>query len=266
MNRRVFVAGLATGLAGCSSPTVIVGRETRTDRRTYDVESGTRLRIRNFDGSVTVEGHDGNDLKLDAEFEGSSSDSVAAASVTDARTDDELALRVEHDADERRTSATLTVRCPRDVRVAEVRTENGSVRVTDAAGDPELATRNGAVTARNVAGTVSLTTEQGAVTARGIGGVAEAATASGSVEVDVPSIPDDATIRSANGSIDAALATDLDADVFAATSNGSVELHDLELSAARTTETSVSGTLGEAGRELTFETSNGSIALRALSD
>ncbi|PSP43015.1 hypothetical protein BRC68_09215 [Halobacteriales archaeon QH_6_64_20] len=47
--RRAFVTGSVTGfvgvLAGCASPATIASEETRTERRTYGVDSGTRTRF-----------------------------------------------------------------------------------------------------------------------------------------------------------------------------------------------------------------------------
>jgi hypothetical protein len=91
-------------------------------------------------------------------------------------------------------------------------------------------------------------------------------THNGSIEADVPMIADDAEIRTRNGSIDTALATDLGATVSAATTNGSVALHGLGLSAVESSRTSVFGALGEGTRDLSLETHNGSIELRPLSE
>ena len=270
MKRRTFEAGLAaclaSGLTGCVTDLPGFGQETRTGSRTYSVDAGTPLAVRNRNGSVTVEGYDGDAVEVDFEIRGPSSESVSAVSVTGSRTDGQFRVVTEYDTDRRRASVALTIRCPDDVPVERVATTNGSVEVVEAAGNPTLVSENGSLTARNVEGTVALTTSNGSITARNVGSVASAKTTGGSIEIDVPAIDEDVTIRTANGNIDAALATDLDAEISATTTNGSVELHGLDLSGVETSRTSVSGTLGDGTYDLSIRTENGSIDLRPLSD
>lgn len=269
MKRRTFGSGLVAGLvgsfAGCVSELPSSGEESRSGSRTYSVDADTRLSVQNQNGSVTVEGYDGDDVELDFEIRGPSSEAVDGVAVTESQTDGQLRLETKYDTDQRRASVTLTIRCPSDVSVGQIATNNGSVEVTGVAGDVELESENGDLTARNVEGMVALTTDVGSITARDIGGVTSARTSNGSIEIDVPAIEGDVTIRTPNGSIDAALAAELDAAVSATTTNGSVELHDLDLADAKTSRTSVSGSLGDGTHDLALETTNGSIDLRALS-
>lgn len=271
MERRRALAGAAgcllPWLSGCLSDVSPFGDEERTENRTYDVDEGTELRVSNRNGSITVEGTDGDAVAVDVALQGPSDEALEAVSVTATETDGELRLETEHDgADADRVGVTLTVGCPADVPVAGLETTNGSIEATDVAGDPTLESTNGALTARNVDGTVSLSTSSGAITARSIGGLAGATTSNGSIAVDVPALEDDAAVETTNGSIDAALAPTLDAAVSATTTNGSVELEDLEFSDGEVSESRVSGTLGDGTHALSLETTNGSIDLRALAE
>lgn len=272
MNRRPFVGSLAAGvvgiLSGCTSSSFGFGNQQRTENLTYDVESGTGLAIINRNGSVTVEGYDGDDIEADIEISGDSDEAVQSVSVTDSRTDGTLKLTTEYadSGDQPRPSVNYTVRCPEGAHVETARTSNGSVELSQVAGDATLRSENGSLTAENVDGTVSLRTSSGSITARDVGGLAGAKTLDGSIDLDVPSIWGDTEVKSTNGSIDAALASDLDAAVFAATTNGSVELHDVGLSSVDSSRTSVHGSLGDGSHDLKFETTNGDVDLRSLSD
>ncbi len=271
MERRAFVAGVTAGLGllgGClSSIQIDNGNETpttRTEQRTHDVGSETSLRVRNPNGSVTVTGYDGDTATVDIEIRGPER-SVKAVSVTADRSDEQLSVVTEHDdTDAERADVSLTIEYPNGSPVERFETTNGSIEVRDAAGDPELTSQNGSLSVRNVDGTVALSTDNGSITARNVGGLEDARTSNGSVDLDVPSIPGDVTVSTANGGIDAALARDLDATVTATTSNSPVELHGVEL-ADTDDSTSVSGTLGGSTHSLAFETNNGSIDLRLLS-
>ncbi|WP_276299909.1 DUF4097 family beta strand repeat-containing protein [Halorussus lipolyticus] len=272
MNRRVFFGGVGASvvglLSGCTSSKLSFGSERRSDSLSYDVESGTRLAIRNRNGSVTVEGHDGDTVEVDVEISGNSSEAVQAVSIADTRTNGTLELETTYGdiGDQPEPSVEYTVQCPKAVQVGMVRTRNGSVEVTQVTGDAELRSENGSLTAEEVSGTVSLTTKSGTVTARAVDGLAGAKTLDGSIALDVPSIPGNTTVTTANGSIDAAVASSLDAEVFASTTSGTIELHDLELSSVDSSQTSIHGSLGDGNSKLTFETTNGSIDLRSLSD
>jgi DUF4097 and DUF4098 domain-containing protein YvlB len=261
--------GLLGILTGCISRTEIVSdkSEQRTAHQSHEVDTGTHLRVHNRNGSVTVGGHDGDSVEVDITVRGPSKDALDAVSVTASRSDGELRLKTEYEdtSAARETSVTMTVQCPTDVRVEQIETVNGAVEVTGVAGDPALESKNGSVTARNVDGTVSLRTTNGKITAREIGGVTGARTTNGSIAIDVPAIEEDVKIRTKNGRIEAALASSLDATVSATTTNGSVDIHHIDLSSVQTSKTRVSGVLGKGTHDLSFVTTNSSIDLRTLS-
>ena len=130
MHRRTFarsaVGVTLGGLAGCLSG--LGGDETRGETRTYDVDNGTALQVRNRNAPITVETADRDDIALEIMFRGPSSDALDAVSVTSERTDDTLRLETVAD-DTQDGSAALTLHVPETVRVDTVRTSNASVDV-----------------------------------------------------------------------------------------------------------------------------------------
>lgn len=273
MERRVFVAGVTAVLGllgGClSSIQIDNGAKpgtTRTEQQTHNVASETSLRVRNPNGTVTVTGHDGTTATVDIEIHGPTERSVNAVSVTADRSNEHLAVVTEYnDTDAERADVSLTIEYPNGSPVERLQTKNGSIEVRDAVGDPELKSQNGSLSVRNVDGTVALSTDNGSITARDIGGLGTATTSNGSIEIDVPSVSSDVTVRTDNGGIDAALASNLDTVITATTSHSPVELHGVAL-AQEDNATSISGTLGKGTHVLTFETNNGTIDLRLLSE
>lgn len=260
-----LAGGLAAALAGCLSRASPFADVTRTESRSLTVADGTQLRVDNRNGRVAVEGYDGETVEVEVEISGPSEDAVNAVAVSAPIEDGVLRLvTASRGPFPDRTSVSLTVRCPGAVAIDRIHTTNGPIEATGVAGDPVLETENGPVTARGVEGTVSLATSNGRIIARRIGGLAGATTSNGPIEVDIPSIERDVDVRTENGSIDAALASDLDATLAATTTNGSVELHGLDLSDAETGDSRVSGALGDGRHELTIGTENASIDLRAL--
>lgn len=269
MNRReLFVGaacGVATGLTGCLSEFGVGSLESRTDARSYDPPSGTELTVRNRNGPVTVEGSDGDAVEVDITYEGPSASALDAVTVTGTESDDALSIETEYgDDDADRVRVALSIQCPERVSVGRLVTGNGAIEVTDVAGDPTLETSNGEIDARNVDGAVAMSASRGSLTARTIGELAGARTSNGSIDVDVPAVTDDASIETANGSIDAALAGSLDVTLTASTANGSVTVEELDLADGERTEGRVSGSLGDGTHSLSVETANGSIDLRQL--
>lgn len=261
--------GLLSILAGCVSRMGNIGDtdEKRTKHHTYNVGKGTQLWVDNRNGTVTVEGYAGDSVEVDIEIRGPSKKAVNAVSVTATQSGGELRLKTEYAdasaADE--VSVSLTIRCPMSVPVQRIQTTNGAVEVTGVSGDPTLTSENGSITARKVDGTVSLSTSNGKITAREIGAIGGAKTSNGSISIDVPAIKKDVVIRTNNGHIEATLVPTLDAAISATTTSGSVDIHDLDLSSAQTTQTSVSGVLGKGTHDLSFTVTNGSIDIRTRS-
>lgn len=272
MERRAFITGITAGLGlfgGCLSSIQIddgnMARTTRTEQRTHNVGSKTGLRVRNPNGSVTVRGHEKNTATIDIKIQGPTERSTEAVSVRTERSEGQLAVVTEYDnTDVERADVAVTIRYPNGSPIGQLRTENGSIEIRDTAGDPKLTSQNGSLSVHNVDGAVALSTTNGSITARNIGELKNATTSNGSIEIDVPSISSDVTVRTNNGEIDAALAQDLNAAITATTSYIPVELHGVGL-AGDGDSTTVSGTLGEGTYTLTFETNNGSIDLRQLS-
>jgi hypothetical protein len=265
----IGVGGSLLGiLAGCVSRMESISStdEQRTEHRTHNVGKGTHLWVDNRNGTVTVEGYDGDAVEVDIEIRGPSKESLNAVSVTASQSGGELRLKTEYEdsaADE--ASVELTIQCPSGVLVEKIQTTNGAVEVTGVAGDPTLKSENGSVTARKVDGMVSLSTSNGKITAREIGAIGGAKTSNGSISIDIPAIKKDVKIQTTNGNIEAALAPSLNAAISATTTNGSVDIHDLDLSSVQTAKTSISGILGEGTHNLSFTVTNGSIDLRTLS-
>ncbi|WP_232703113.1 DUF4097 family beta strand repeat-containing protein [Halobacterium wangiae] len=254
IHRRALLASVTTGvtaaLAGCTG---LFGDEVvQNDSHTYDVSGDDPLAVRNRNGDVSVERHDGSQVEVDVEMRGPSEDAVDSVSVSGEQRDDAFVVDVRGDGSSEwwtSVSVDLSVRVPGSLPVETVRTTNGDVDVNDVAGAGAFHTMNGGVTVR------------------GVEAFASAVTTNGDVNVDVPAPLDgDATIETENGDVDASLSQDLDATVSATTTNGSVEVHELDMADADVSGRSVSGTLGEGTYDLSVETTNGDVDLRALEE
>lgn len=271
MDRRGVLAGTAggllTSLSGCLFEIDRFEHQQRSETETYAVDDETALSVHNPDGSITVEGADEDVVEAEITVHGPSSDNIEPVSLAATESDGELHLEtdVNDGVDFDRVKVAWTVTCPPDIAVNRLETNSGSIEVRDVSGDPDLETESGSLAAQNVAGAVSLSTGDGSITARDVDEIERATTGDGSIEADVAAVDGSVEIRTEDGSIDAALAPTLDTTVTAATEDGSVEVDGLELSETETTESSVSGTLGDGTHSLSLETGDGSIELKAFS-
>ncbi|VTT86222.1 hypothetical protein DM2_2260 [Halorubrum sp. DM2] len=136
--------------------------------------------------------------------------------------------------------------------------------IENTAGDLTGVSQNGGVDLQGINGYVTARTANGSIDIADCAGVDGAESSNGSVDVEIPRIRDETTIRTGNGSIDAELGSELDADLTASTSIGSIDVEDLSLADSSVSNRRVTGRLGDGGTSLKIRTSNGSIDLTAL--
>ncbi|CQH61457.1 DUF4098 family protein [Halobacterium hubeiense] len=253
MRRRALLAGVAAGattaLAGCTDAGSLFGDPVQETREQYfDVPDGTRIRVENESGDVSVSGRDRPDASVDATVmaPGESRLDDVTVSVNEDENGD-LAVDVDVSGDASRVSVDLDLRVPEDAAMAPVQTENGDVEVRGVAGVPAARSVNGDVTVRDA------------------GPVGSVSSANGDVAADVPApLPGDVLVRTENGDAEVALSTDADATLDAQTENGDVDVEELGLQNRSGNDGRVTGTLGEGTHDVTIATLNGSVEVRAL--
>lgn len=253
MERRALLSGLAAGataaLAGCADRGSLFGDPVQETRERYsDLPDGGQLRIENVNGDVDVTGRDNPKVSVDATVTAPGENRLDDVTVALSEDGDDRALTVDIEGDGSRVSVDLDVRVPDGGAIDAVESRNGSVDVQSV----------GSVgTARSANGTV---------TVRDAGPVSSVSTENGDVEADVPApLPGDVSVRTENGNIDVALSPDADAALDARSQTDYVRVDDLELQNERDTDDGhVTGTLGGGTHDVTVETSNGKVEIRAL--
>ncbi|KAB1196747.1 MULTISPECIES: DUF4097 family beta strand repeat-containing protein [Haloferax] len=266
-SRRTFltyggVLGIAA-LSGCAAPSIETQEE---ETRVIPPDSFDSLEVWNINGSVTVETWDEDDIELRIVKRAFFTEDFDAAEIDVAGDDTLVIARIVHDEEPGLVVVSLELRVPAEFPVTHASTSNGFVDIRGTTGDLEVRTTNGKVDVQDVDGFVRLSTSNGSVTAYDVGGVDGARTTNGSIDIHVPAIRVDTSIETSNGSIDAALAGELDAELEAQTSNGSIDTSSISLSESAVSRTRVTGILGAGGPMLTLLTSNGSIELSLLSE
>jgi hypothetical protein len=270
-SRRRVLAGVGTTLsaavAGCSGLTPFVGQRLASSER-LSVDGASSLAVDVDAGDVTVRSEEREDVAVDVVKQSSAVGvDLSKFEFRVKRPDDRVRLRGAWTGESGLSggpSMDLDVRVPADLAVSTAKTGTGEVDVADVTGDVLARSSTGDVTMRSVAGAVRAETSTGEITVADVETFAGASASTGGVDVEVPAIDGDTDVETSTGSVTAAIGPDVDAEVRAETSTGDVDVSGLELADATVGDEVASGTLGDGGPTLSFETSTGDVTLTAL--
>lgn len=220
--------------------------------------------VENANGDVDVRGEDRDDLAVDITWQGESLSALETARVVTEGGDDEpFRVAVEHDDDVTDVAVDLSVRVPAETRVDRVETENGDVRLSDAAGDARLSTANGSITAEDVDGALTLRATNGRVSVTDCPGIERIETNTGTIDLRLSELHDDATLRTATGHVTLELDPEIGLDLYCETNVGEIDAPLLDRSVSGIGRTSIVDALGDAGPELRVEATVGSVLVTA---
>lgn len=251
-------------LALMVSTAVFAGeRLEETVDQTFNVRPGSEFALDNVNGRVVINGWDQPRVRIQAVKKVESRDSDAAREamrrlkVEIKQTGRRLEVETIYPKREElgifdfllganiNASVQYDVSVPRSMNVA-VDNVNGSITLTEVAGELELDTTNGKISVVRCSGSVDASTTNGAIHAE-----LTSVTAGRSMRFDTT-----------NGSITLTVPPALAADINAATTNGSVK-SDLPLTTTKFSRTSLRGTLNGGGPEIRLRTTNGGISIRS---
>jgi hypothetical protein len=251
------VLPLALLAAGCElSVGNLTGRASDEWVRTYQLSPGGELRIGNTNGSVDVEGADGNQVDVRAER--------IAKAATDAGARELLPrIKIDEQAEPGRisieterlsgfvigvsTEVRYHVRAPRNA-VVTVRNTNGRVTLTALTGSVSARSTNGGIIGKNLSGPVTASVTNGGVT------IDLAAVGDGPVD-----------LRSTNGGVALSVPEDAKANIDASCTNGGIRVTGLSLQAEEQSRRRLRGRLNGGGPSITLHTTNGGVRLSSRS-
>ena len=259
---------IAMSLTGYVQPTVAQS-VTEEFQQSYDVAAGTVLTVDNQNGNIIVEGWNNDDVEVYAEkvtqFGQSELDKVSI----DVTTGNEMTVKTTYTnlfwfISPPRVTVNYRIKVPADVSVERLETTNGDISLEGTTGDSTLISTNGNINVKDVDGSVDTETTNGGITIEDVTNVLGAETSNGAISVEIASLSSNVEIKTTNGAVTVYVNEDLDADISMSTTNGQITVHDVQLVLESSSATSVEGTMGDGGYELTIETSNGSIDLYKL--
>ncbi|MGM0606115.1 MAG: DUF4097 family beta strand repeat-containing protein [Halobacteriota archaeon] len=269
--RRLLSGGLTAllaSVAGCTGMTPFVGRRDE-GTRTESVTDVDELAIEFDVGSLRIRSSDRDDVHVDYIRQSSSvTADISNLELRTERRDGRLTIISEWTGRKTifggRPSMDLDVEIPRSLPVTSIEGSVGSVDVAEVRGDLDVQTTTGSVTIEDLAGTVSAESTTGSIDISSPDRLGDVRASTGSVTVDVPAIDGDTELTTSTGSIDAAVAPDLDAELTVQTSTGRVDVEGIDLRNATQGRSVATGTLGEGGPSLDIETSTGSVTVTSI--
>lgn len=266
--------------------TPFVGQQVSV-QDTLSSDNVDRLTVISQTGSITIVGEDRDDITIDAVKQSSSvRTDLDDLSVETSIRDGLLEIRVKFEGEtgwlESEPSVDLDIAVPNSLEVEHVesvvgettiRNVTGDIRVNATTGSITIEDIDGSVDARSTTGRIAITdvtglvsaqATTGRVTLRDVGTTGDVRTTTGRIEAEIPAIDGDTHFTASTGRIEAAIATNLDAEIYAQSSTGSVNYDKLPLADVTSSSNSVRGRLGDGGPTLAFETDTGRIDLEPL--
>ena len=238
---------------------------SETFEETYPVAAGTRLDIRNQNGSITIVPADGNSIVVRAVKHTNYGKSEFDKVRIDVTKGDPFTVVTTVLRQPARVSVNYELRVPRSMLVRTAETTNGSIEATGVSGTMDLHTSNGGVKAENIEGAVRASTTNGNVTLRKVAAVTEATTTNGVIECEVAALDGTSVdVHTTNGNLILWVAPDLAATLEASTTNGNLVMDGITLDNATMSKRSIRGDLGVPKGTLSARTTNGNLTVHRL--
>lgn len=267
----------------------------------HPLQSGGRLTLETFNGSIEVSAWDQNTVDISGTKYGPSQQAADDLPVSIDHTADAVNIRVVRPVERRNhQGARFVIKVPRTAVLDRLVTSNGGIRTIDGVGPGRFKTSNGTINVQGLKGSLDAVTSNGAVelfdidgdvvahTSNGrvraerLRGTLEATSSNGSITADIVRTDRSVRVETSNSSVDLSLPPEYARDVRASTSNGGITVRLPATTNARViartsnsritsdfdlqlrgeiAKNRVDATIGSGGPLIDLNTSNGNIRL-----
>ncbi len=218
-------------------------REKEDFHYTHALQSGGRIELENFNGSVEIMGWDKESVEIHGTKHAPTRELLDAIRIDIDSTPDTLRIKTVRPLERRgNLGVKYVLSVPRKVvldrivssnggirvenleATAKLRTSNGAIRATAFRGDLDVTTSNGGIDLSDFQGGASLRSSNGAIRADGVRGFFEATTSNGSIDARIVEATGTRPIRAttSNGRVTLAVESLKNNDIIASTSNSSL--------------------------------------------
>jgi DUF4097 and DUF4098 domain-containing protein YvlB len=253
----LLLPALLVASAGCDIVTADF-REQSTEewRKTYELQAGGRVEVRNVNGRIEVVKGEGNVVEVVAKKTGraasqeAAKDALQRIQIIDTTSGGVIKVETKLERsggglfNHSSGQVQYTVRVPADAEL-KLSTVNGGVEITGI---------NGRVTAEAT---------NGGVIGRDLGGPVEASTTNGGVDVDFAAISGDVKLECTNGGVRIRLPKDAKATISARVTNGGIDVEGVDLQTrGESTRRRLDADLNGGGARIELGGTNGGIDIR----
>ena len=250
----LLVLPLVVSLAGCDMAH-LAAKASDEWTHTYPLNAGGEIRIVNTNGTVDVEGVDGNTVEIRAEKIARSATEDAARellpriNIKEEKSADRISLETER-------MSGIMIGASFEVQYHVRAPRNAVINVTNT---------NGLVTVKAMSGQVTAHTTNGGVKGTNLSGAVDARTTNGGVSVDMASVGSGRiSLETTNGGVTLALPEKAKASISAACTNGGISVGSLDnFEVSEHSRRHLEGKLNGGGTAIDLQTTNGGIRLRS---
>jgi DUF4097 and DUF4098 domain-containing protein YvlB len=246
----IVLAWAATSACNLQFSTGVEAKEAWT--RTYQVNAGATVELREANGRIHVEAVDGHEVSINAtRIAKGPNDEAAKSALADVRINESAtADKVDIDSNSAigvsfRVSRRVDydVKMPRDAQLT-IKTTNGEIRV------------------RSVAGFVKIETVNGDIELTGVERGADVSAINGRVQIEMASVGEGGVrCKTTNGQIVVTLPANAKATLAARVVNGVVHTENLSVASSESSFRRLDATLGGGGPEIRLDTTNGEVRI-----
>ncbi len=235
--------------------------------REFDVFDGVQLYIENTNGKVEI---------IPNETDGKV---IVTAILTSRRGEKEFdKIKINININEKKmfieskylernvkVNVAYTIEIPKEIKIKNIETVNGSIRLKKVSGNMNISTVNGSVKIDEVTGIIRAETLNGSIRIKDTDGIKDISTTNGSISAEILEINNDIEINTTNGSISIWLSDNLNANIEATTFNGRINLNDnINMNIRKSNKRRLKGSLGDGTDTIEIDTTNGSINIYEL--
>jgi hypothetical protein len=204
--KRFSLASLCLLTVGACSFTEPTLQDTRTLE--LDVATGSRFIIESGAGPMTVEGDDGNSIRVEADiYQRTSSDDYTLELALDGENEARLVVNTPMSSFGKSDYIDVRVRVPSSIQL-EIDDGSGSLRVSNLDGDVDIDDDSGSLDIANIGGNLNVDDGSGSVTIERIGG--DVSIDDGSGSINVSDVGGKVTVKDGSGSINVTDAGDFE--------------------------------------------------------
>ncbi|MCX8094572.1 MAG: hypothetical protein N3D74_00030 [Caldisericia bacterium] len=267
----------------------------------FEIQNEKYLSIDNFNGSVTITKWNENKISIFAEKKSLIGKGELNKVKIEIEKNGDIKIKSVKLKENPQISVTYNIKVPEKIILKDIITSNGSIEIVDLKGDSSLKssngfikvtnhignlrcdTSNGRIELINISGSANLYTSNGKILVDGcdfvISGetsngvieikrvkkVGDLKTSNGKIEVDLLSLKEGgAKFLTSNSSVYVNLKSDLNLNIEIETSNGKIDIKNLDIKIDTLKDTYLKGKLNNGGDILVIKTSNGSVYLNKI--